>query len=419
VRLRYHIEYLPSTMSRRHHSTRINGWHTRRLRKGDVSNEDEVNGDETPVRLNNPLYRNLVSLVTRSSTRSIPEGNLPGAYEISRRPFRQSDPDDWDTTEQETSYPTTSPIPTDTPHETLEDTTIIDAHVFAITNPNDVTTPPSISESTRNVSSMSQLLCYIQQSWCLLIGMIALVTIVLVVLVLIFLTKREPISQPPASRVEENLTSCKSTISQDPFYQCRCYQQIIITDEEVRNIYTTQPDTIFLYYGHNETTISVTDNNITSCDPDNIARVWLAIDTVQAQENNEGISPSSEMLIPRWALCRFYATFRGEWWYVKKHWLQHNVPICHWYGIQCDSETGKVTSLSLPNNNITGNLGRKPILSMLSDLRILNLNENALTGSLPMDVMNHKNLGTMIFRGIAIFFESTSRKSNNSYFLSF
>jgi hypothetical protein len=410
-------------MSRRH-STRNNGWYTRRRSKEDIPYEDEVNFDEEPVRCNDSFSRDRnppSSSIRQSSFFHRPmeersthssqfqeEDDLPGAYAVSRRSFRRSGAD-WDPTEQEVAFPTSTSLnPTDDdwqssppyPRETLDETTIIDAHVV-VSYPNDTTTNASL-QSTQNESLTSQTYL-MQQSkwkvWYLLIGIGLLITIVVVVLVLIFLTKKESISQP----VEENFDTCNSAPTQDPFYQCRCYQQIIITDEEVRNIYTTQPDTIFLYYGHNETTISVT-GDITSCDPDNIARVWLAIDTVQAQENNEGISLSSEMLIPRWALCRFYATFRGEWWYVKKHWLQHNVPICHWYGIQCDSETGKVTSLSLPNNNITGNLGRKPILSILTDLRILNLSANGLTGSLPMDVMNHKNLGTMIFRGIAINF---------------
>ncbi|KAE9602259.1 hypothetical protein Lal_00049897 [Lupinus albus] len=61
--------------------------------------------------------------------------------------------------------------------------------------------------------------------------------------------------------------------------------------------------------------------------------------------------------------------------------------VCNWVGVQCDSTTSYVYSLRLPG---VGLMGRVPpdTIGRLTQLRILSLRSNALTGQVPSDFSN-------------------------------
>ncbi|KAH7681467.1 Non-specific serine/threonine protein kinase protein [Dioscorea alata] len=63
---------------------------------------------------------------------------------------------------------------------------------------------------------------------------------------------------------------------------------------------------------------------------------------------------------------------------------------CHFSGITCNSTSGQVTSLSLPNMKLSGKLS--PSIATLQSLTVLNFGENTISGPLPSALMNCINL---------------------------
>ncbi|XP_039124141.1 receptor protein-tyrosine kinase CEPR2-like isoform X2 [Dioscorea cayenensis subsp. rotundata] len=63
---------------------------------------------------------------------------------------------------------------------------------------------------------------------------------------------------------------------------------------------------------------------------------------------------------------------------------------CHFSGITCNSTSGQVTSLSLPNMKLSGKLS--PYIATLQSLTVLNFGENSISGPLPSELMNCINL---------------------------
>lgn len=98
--------------------------------------------------------------------------------------------------------------------------------------------------------------------------------------------------------------------------------------------------------------------------------------------------PQSE----RDALMDFYKATGGDNWYQKNGWGS-DLPVNKWYGVggTWNPEADKVTQihvagLSLPNNNLTGNLPES--ISNLKHLGYLMVNNNNLTGTLPSGLAN-------------------------------
>ncbi|MEM8484056.1 MAG: T9SS type A sorting domain-containing protein [Bacteroidota bacterium] len=77
----------------------------------------------------------------------------------------------------------------------------------------------------------------------------------------------------------------------------------------------------------------------------------------------------------------FYFDTRGYAWENNAGWLVHDSP-CDWFGIGCENDN--ITELTLPNNNLDGNI---PVeLGQLSSLVALDLSQNELHGTLPFSV---------------------------------
>lgn len=114
------------------------------------------------------------------------------------------------------------------------------------------------------------------------------------------------------------------------------------------------------------------------------------------------------------ALMNFYNNTGGPLWVNKSGWqngaIGTDCNVCNWFGIQCNT-FGRVSTISLPANNITGNdlpadlvnliylrelklynnkiSGTIPaIISQLSDLTTLDLGQNLISGPIPASLGN-------------------------------
>jgi Leucine-rich repeat (LRR) protein len=78
--------------------------------------------------------------------------------------------------------------------------------------------------------------------------------------------------------------------------------------------------------------------------------------------------------------CFYFSTynvFNGydqSAWLDHQHWVQTD-NVCNWFGVKC-SPGEKVTSLQLPNNNVTGIVPLE--MGLLTDLELLDLSNNAV-----------------------------------------
>ncbi|WP_234387103.1 leucine-rich repeat domain-containing protein [Aquimarina sp. Aq78] len=83
--------------------------------------------------------------------------------------------------------------------------------------------------------------------------------------------------------------------------------------------------------------------------------------------------------VEKQGLIDFYNTTNGVGWTNNTNWLSDTVPVCDWYGVTVVD--GKVTTLSLPKNNVTGEVPTS--ISQLTNLTTLRLNDNKLSGDIP------------------------------------
>ena len=90
----------------------------------------------------------------------------------------------------------------------------------------------------------------------------------------------------------------------------------------------------------------------------------------------------------RAALEALYNATKGENWTNKTNWLS-NTPIGGWHGVTTDAN-GRVTSLDLPGNKLTGTIPSE--LGRLTNLVQINLQGNQLSGAIPVEVGNMAKL---------------------------
>nr|XP_043622868.1 receptor protein kinase-like protein At4g34220 [Erigeron canadensis] len=73
----------------------------------------------------------------------------------------------------------------------------------------------------------------------------------------------------------------------------------------------------------------------------------------------------------------------------------HTQPTpCSWSGVTCAPQTGSVIRLDLPNSRLTGSISND-IISRLEHLRVLDLSNNSINGTLPISLFNISNLETL------------------------
>jgi len=115
--------------------------------------------------------------------------------------------------------------------------------------------------------------------------------------------------------------------------------------------------------------------------PQFMALQWISVDT-----SRKGGSTAYDMdaSLQRFALATLYFALGGaDDWLDNDSWLSTVVSVCDWKGITCDPSNTAVLSLSLPENNLTGELPEE--LKLLKYLQTLSLPGNSIKGSLPSD----------------------------------
>lgn len=90
----------------------------------------------------------------------------------------------------------------------------------------------------------------------------------------------------------------------------------------------------------------------------------------------------------RKALMQLYDQLNGAAWGNSENW-KSTQDINTWYGVTTNTD-GLVTELSLPQNNLTGNLPE--VISSFTELKTLNVQNNALSGAIPDKISELKNL---------------------------
>jgi hypothetical protein len=92
-------------------------------------------------------------------------------------------------------------------------------------------------------------------------------------------------------------------------------------------------------------------------------------------------------LLNRFGLVATYYSNGGSQWTNSDNWLDPDLSICDgWYGVSCDLLRRDLDEIDLANNNLTGPITKS--LSLLSTLRVIWFNGNALTGTIPGDVFS-------------------------------
>ena len=111
-----------------------------------------------------------------------------------------------------------------------------------------------------------------------------------------------------------------------------------------------------------------------------VVGILLTISFTPSTANALGTGPAD---IDRAALVALYNATDGPNWNNNTNWLT-DAPISEWYGVTTRSWDGRVSSLALSNNNLTGQI--PPELGSLDRLRNLNLADNELTGPIPSEL---------------------------------
>mmetsp|Transcript_48680 Transcript_48680/g.55180 ORF Transcript_48680/g.55180 Transcript_48680/m.55180 type:complete len:2664 (+) Transcript_48680:160-8151(+) len=87
-------------------------------------------------------------------------------------------------------------------------------------------------------------------------------------------------------------------------------------------------------------------------------------------------SSTSSTTREREILLSFYNALGGRNWKVDENWLELDGDVCQWHGVGCDSSTGRVTSIILRNNGLSGSVPSD--LFDLPSLQTLNLESNTI-----------------------------------------
>ena len=108
----------------------------------------------------------------------------------------------------------------------------------------------------------------------------------------------------------------------------------------------------------------------------------------------KGLNDCSPAHVESIVLSEFFDLTGGESWNNASGW-NTDTDVGNWYGIT--AEGGRVRSLSMANNGLTGRLPR--LIAGLTELESLDLSDNELTGQLPEDIGSMAALRTLRLNG--------------------
>ena len=125
------------------------------------------------------------------------------------------------------------------------------------------------------------------------------------------------------------------------------------------------------------------------------AAVMLAFGLVNLQDNLQVRTVQAQnVAADRAALVALYNATGGASWTTNTAWNSSD-PLGDWHGVTTNAD-GRVTSLIVANNNLTGSLPAE--LGNLSELEELAFYDNSLTGSIPPELGNLSKLETLNLR---------------------
>lgn len=125
-----------------------------------------------------------------------------------------------------------------------------------------------------------------------------------------------------------------------------------------------------------------------SCIPENVAIMWVLTELIKT---NGTIATNEVHLINRFVLAFLYAAWGGSTWTQSGNLWMSQVSECTWDGVLCDELDSRIISLSRKNIGIHGSIESR--IGLLLDLKVLDLADNSLRGSIPSEVWNLPKLG--------------------------
>lgn len=347
--------------------SRPNPWHTERRIKAQQTSSFTVgdglsSADESGTILGTQVLERRPPVASEQSEDSDGEfdDELPGAYAISRRLGNQAV--DWDPTEhtQEANTPEMEHPQEYSPLERTEDTPL--AFVEAA--------------KKKDEPKWSRRCLFAVLAFVLCCGLVGGVVGFLL------------LGNKGASDSGDDKVNCET--STDPFLQCEeCFQSIQVSDDVEKAYNSLKASNELAYFEDSSMQIE-------SCAPKNIALVWVASEIVAAEK--QGLVPSEGNILNRFVLVFLYSAWGGRDWKNKTNWLTSRSE-CFWYGVSCDGE-GRITSLSLPNNNVIGSL--ETSLGLFQELKTLVLGGNQLNGPIPLEVWSLPSLEELLLGGNSI-----------------
>ena len=115
--------------------------------------------------------------------------------------------------------------------------------------------------------------------------------------------------------------------------------------------------------------------------PQFLALQWISVDS---SRKGGSIAYTMDASLQRFALATVYFSLGGPTtWFEDDSWLSTVVHVCEWKGVDCDDSNTAILSLDLAENGMSGTL---PVeLKLLKYLQTLSFPGNSIGGSLPPD----------------------------------